>query len=266
MFAAFTLESQLGRIFCIAGQHEPHDISARYLLIAPIGEEMNKSRHVLSALVRTLDSHSKAAILPDLYGTGDSEGDFGDATLAAWREDIDQAIAWLGQGGDLHVIALRSGALLAADAATRHEFASMTFIHPVTDGKQWLNQLLRLRLAGGLLGNKDKETAADLRQQLAAGKPLEIAGYTISSALAHDIEDLNLATIDSAHPARVNWIELVTDKERPLMPVSQRVVDGWRAAGVDVISETVLGDSFWATQEISHCPQLLARVADRLGS
>ena len=162
------------------------------------------------------------------------------------------------------MVALRSGALLAADAAARHEFASVTMIHPVVDGKQWLNQLLRLRLAGGLLGSKEKETAAGLRQTLADGLSLEIAGYTISSELAHAIETLNLAAVSSDHLRRVEWIELVADGERPLMPVSQRVIDGWLADGVQVHAGTLVGDTFWATQEIAHCPQLLARFADRL--
>lgn len=264
MFSAFFLDDGPGRIFCIAGRPEQNEVTARYLLIAPFGEEMNKSRHVLSAFVRQLEEAGHAVIFPDLTGTGDSEGDFGDATLDAWRNDLDRAVSWLGGNGELHVIALRSGALLAADAAMRHAFASVTLIHPVVDGKQWLNQLLRLRLAGGLLGSKEKESAAGLRQKLSDGQALEIAGYTISSELAHSIESLSLVAVGSDRLRRVHWIELVADGERPLMAVSQRVIDGWLADGVQVEAETLVGDTFWATQEIAHCPQLLARFAESL--
>lgn len=38
-------------------------------------------------------------LLIDLYGTGDSGGDFGDATLPIWREDLRRGAAWLTERG-----------------------------------------------------------------------------------------------------------------------------------------------------------------------
>ena len=265
MIAAEFLDSRLGRIFCLQARQAQGLARGRAVVLPPFGEELNKSRHVLSALVRHLDAHSFDVVLPDLYGTGDSEGDFADADLNTWRADIEAAVASLPTGPRLHLIALRAGALLAVDAAARHPVDSLTLIHPVADGRQLLNQLLRLRLAGGLLGGGQQETAAELRQRLSAGETLEIAGYAISAALAGGIESLNLGTPDCATARRVNWIELVAEQGRALMPTSQRVVEAWQAAGVEVTTDTLVCDSFWATQEIAYCQDLVDRVCNMPG-
>ena len=261
MFEAYFLDSRLGRIFCTGARQSENRRKGRMLILAPFGEEMNKSRHVLSALVRQFDDAGFDVILPDLFGTGDSEGDFGDATIDVWRADIDSAIAHLQGDAPVMVVGMRAGALLAVDAAKRHAFDTLTLIHPVADGRQLVNQLLRLRLAGGLMGSKNSETAAELRQRLAAGEALEIAGYRISAALAAGLEALSLSATDARPARRVNWLELVAESGRPLMPVSERVIAGWREAGTDVNAESVVCDSFWATQEIAQCPRLVDRVA-----
>ena len=89
--------------------------------------------------------------MPDLYGTGDSEGDFGDAAIELWRRDIDVAIEHLPGTGDVISSACAwapSGSRCGVTAQVR----SLTLIHPVLDGRQQLTQMLRLRLAAGLMG------------------------------------------------------------------------------------------------------------------
>ena len=55
------------------------------------------------------------------------------------------------------------------------------------------------------------------------------------------------------------WLELVSEVERPLLPVSQRLIESWRNENDDirVHSQSVVGDTFWATQEIATAPALL---------
>ena len=205
-------------------------------------------------------------MLPDFYGTGDSAGDFGDASIDIWRADIAAAIDFLGGSEHLHLIGLRTGGLLAADAAGAHDIESLTLIHPIADGKQQLNQLFRLRLAGGLTGQKKSETVADLRHVLDQGESLEIAGYRISPAMADGLQSLALARMELRGVSRINWIELVKKQERPLMPVSQRVIDAWHEAGRAVVTDTVVCDTFWATQEIAQCPAVVEAVCRHVAS
>ena len=264
MFTAFFLDGQLGRLFCTGIVREAES-ARQFLILSPFAEEMNKSRHVLAALVRSLGDAGYGVLLPDLYGTGDSEGDFGAASIDVWRADIMLLIEQLADRGPVGLIGLRSGALLAADIANRHPVDSLTLIHPVADGRQQLNQLLRLRLAGGLTSGDNQESAAGLRQQLADGQSLEIAGYRLSPQMAAGLESLALAGMQFEGLEHLSWIELVTDPERPLMPVSQRVIDQWQQAGLSVDSETVVCDQFWATQEIARCPAVVEAVLRHMG-
>ncbi len=259
MFKAYFLDGQRGRLFCtdIVQEAQP---ARQFLILPPFAEEMNKSRHVLAALVRSLGDAGHSVLLPDLYGTGDSEGDFGSASIDVWRADIMMLIEHLAGQGSVSLIGLRCGALLAADIACRRAVDSLTLIHPIADGRQQLNQLLRLRLASGLTTDSQKESTADLRQKLADGQPLEIAGYWLSAEMASGLESLALATMQFEDLQRIAWIELVAAAERPLMPVSQRIVDQWQQAGLDVDSTTVVCDQFWATQEIAQCPAVVEAV------
>ncbi len=259
MFTAFFLDGRLGRLFCTAVVHEAEP-ARQFLILPPFAEEMNKSRHILAALLRALGQAGHGVLLPDLYGTGDSEGDFGAASIDVWRDDIMMLVEHLAAQGPVGLIGLRSGALLAADVASRRTVDSLTLVHPVADGRQQLNQLLRLRLAGGLTSGADKESASGLRKQLTDGQSLEIAGYWLSPQMATGLESLTLAGMQFAGLERIAWIELVADPERPLMPVSQRIIDQWQQTGLDVDSETVVCDQFWATQEIAQCPAVVDTV------
>jgi exosortase A-associated hydrolase 2 len=251
---AFFLDGVAGKLFCTGSLHElGQNPRRKVLIVPPFAEEMNKSRHVLAALAAAIGDAGHDVLMPDLFGTGDSAGDFSEATLATWRADLDVAIERLDPAGALELIGLRAGALLAADVTGRHEVKSMTLLQPLVDGKQQLTQMLRLRLAGGLMGGGEKETTSQLKQRLASGECLEIAGYGLSGQLAADLETLALAKCPPADVAQVHWIEVVPEPGRMLMPVSQKVIDGWRDNGVVVDSTVAVCDQFWATQEIAPC-------------
>jgi len=108
-----------------------------------------------------------------------------------------------------------------------------------------------------LTGGGRKETAAQLREQLAAGECLEIAGYGLSPQLAADLETLSLSAAPPTGIGQVSWIELAPEQDRPMMPVSQRLIDEWEAKGIPVSCKVVACDQFWATQEIAHCPAIV---------
>ena len=263
MREAFFLDGQAGRIFCTGVRHPsaPQEGPRPAALICPpFAEEMNKARHVTAALSRALAQAGYDVLLPDLFGTGDSEGDFGDATLDLWRADIDAGIAHLNSPTSLHLIGLRAGGLLAADAALRHQAKSLVLLHPQTDGRQQLTQFLRLRVAAGLMGDGEKEDLSELREKLADGGSLEIAGYRLSGQLAADLDSLRLIDMPPTSIASVHWIELAPRAGRPLMPASQRVIDAWAGNGVVTRTTSVVCDQFWATQEIAYCAEIIDRT------
>ena len=93
-----------------------------------------------------------------------------------------------------------------------------------------------------------------------AGNSVEVAGYSLSPALAAGLSAAGLAT---PPPVPVVWLEVGGEK---LSPASQRVVDGWREQGREAVTGAVAGEPFWATQEIAEAPALAAMTAERLSA
>ncbi|QBE63620.1 hydrolase 2, exosortase A system-associated [Pseudoduganella lutea] len=269
----FFLDSGAAARFCL--YHAPVGACrGAWLYLHPFAEEMNKSRRMAALQARALAQHGYAVLQLDLYGCGDSAGDFGDARWEIWQEDAARGLAWLEQqsGCAAGLWGLRLGALLALDVAQQMAQArplpGLLLWQPVTNGSQFLTQFLRLKVASQMLtdgrdgGNNSGGTAA-LKQSLAAGQALEIAGYTIDPALALAIET---RSADKFTPPAcpVHWFDIAAESGRPLSPAAARAVSALGAAGATVSTHVVAGPQFWATQEIEECQTLLDATIESL--
>ena len=254
----FFLESARGRLFCLSLKPTTKT-NAGILYLQPFAEEMHKSRRMAALQARAFAHAGFAVLQVDLTGCGDSAGDFGDATWEAWRDDVRLAHAWLAAqiSGDITLWGLRLGACLAVDMAA--ELAQVTRLllwQPVNNGEQFLNQFLRIKLASEMLSEGRAKTGTkDLLAMLAAGTSIEVGGYLLSPAMAQHLLLIKLA--EQIPHCAVEWIEVGVEAGDHVTPASQRVVDTWRAAGVEVRTRTVPGDPFWVTQEIAECPGLI---------
>ena len=196
-------------------------------------------------------------LLPDLWGTGDSEGDFADARWEVWLEDLRAAVLLLRDRGveSVDLVALRLGALLACELVASLPLAlgRLVFWQPVISGRQYLTQFLRLRVASAL-ADGGGQTVRAIREELDRVGAVEIGGYQLSLPLARAIEGAGLAPVRSIH---TTWFDVSNNPDRPLAPVAQQAVDAWRARGLTVDVERVGGDAFWTTQEITEAPELI---------
>lgn len=199
--------------------------------------------------------------VPDLYGTGDSEGDFGDASWDAWREDIDHLVSLLLHRGvtSLCFWGLRLGALLALDCAGKYRdiLNTLLFWQPVVNGKTFLTQFLRLKVAADMLEANRKTTTRELREQLEAGGSVEVAGYQLASGLALPIDRLCLTDIPLRELPGITWLELLPGEGRPVPAMTENAVTDMRAAGVDVDFHSLVGEPFWSLQELAVVPGLI---------
>lgn len=266
MQQAFFLKGGSGDLFCIGELHPDRNLARQSVLIVPpFAEEMNKSRHLMAALARQAGHAGYDVLLFDFFGTGDSEGDFSDASITVWRSDIDAVIRHMDPQARLHIVGFRAGALMAVDAATRHEVHSLTLVHPQLSGKQQLDDMLRLRLTASLMGG-GRERISALRRRLLAGDTLEIAGYRLSPELASGLDALALSRFSGRTPARVNCVEIVSEPADQIRTGLQQAIDDWRSAGSVVNCETTLCGEFWATREISPCETLVDDIVHCLSS
>ncbi|MFX6218118.1 hypothetical protein ABTF55_20180, partial [Acinetobacter baumannii] len=67
------------------------------------------------------------------------------------------------------------------------------FWQPMTSGKLALQQFLRLKLAAEMAGGASKGLMEQLKAELTAGRPVEVAGYRLGASLASGLEAARLA-------------------------------------------------------------------------
>jgi uncharacterized protein len=270
MLAPRFLDGPQGRMLAVAyrpaGADPPHWV----LVVPPLFEELNKCRRTLSLLGQTLANQGSGCLVPDLLGTGDSDGALRDATWETWMENLSRARDWLaGQGARaprVDLLAVRAGALLAWDwlAAGAPDCGRLILWQPVATGRQLVNQLLRLRLAAGLLGPGTGETAATLRGRLDRDRWIEIAGYGLPADLIANLEASALSDPGERSLAGVSWYQVVSAPEQALPPAALSQAASWSAAGLPTELTAVVADAFWATQEIVEGRALVAATAGRL--
>ena len=203
----------------------------------------------------------------DLYGCGDSEGDFGDATWARWVEDVVCAASWLRSetGRAPALWAVRAGCLLASEAARRCDWLpDLLLWQPSPSGQQVLQQMLRLQVVGQMLDGSATARPArgHLRERLAGGESVEVAGYAIGPELARGLESAKLEFGDGG---RIAWLEVASDPEPTLSPAARMRLDAL-GPGSRVDARVVHGIPFWQTQEITECPALIDATLNILES
>ncbi len=258
----FFLDAHPGRRFCV---FYPAIGTCRgsVLYVHPFAEEMNKSRRMAALQARALAASGISVLTLDCYGCGDSSGDFREARWDIWKADIAAGVAWLRQrtAAPISMWGLRLGALLMLDVANSSDqpFERLVLWQPVLSGRTFLTQFLRLRLASDMLnGTGEKPSVQGLRERLAAGETLEIAGYELASPLATALDGLELA--DLGLPGTPHeWLEI---GDGPQTPATTQVIEAWTKRGILVRNQRLQGEPFWQTQEITECPELIVRTTE----
>jgi exosortase A-associated hydrolase 2 len=234
------------------------------VVVPPFAEEMNRSRRMVALQARELASQGIRVLVFDLFGTGDSDGDFGDARWEGWLADLDVVVSSArASGARASLLGIRLGALLAVEAAARApDLDTIALWQPCTSGKVYLRQFLRLRMAESLINDKPGagSVSASLAE-LAAGESLEIAGYRLAPALAEAVQARSFDNLRPQPRQRLRWLDVVAAEGDPPPAATQGVVAAWSAAGVDVRAEAVQGEPFWSLQEITVAPRLLPATA-----
>lgn len=257
------LEGVSGKLFANLYLPEYVNNPTAWIIVFPaFGDEMNKCRGMVSSQARSLSRAGFAVLVPDLYGTGDSEGDFSDADWSVWCSDMQRLVEWAkGKGAfSISFLGVRLGCLLAADVASSLDFTPdrLVFWQPISDGKQAMTQFLRLRVASTMMSG-EKITVADLRSLSSQGTAIEVAGYEIASDLLEAIDQLKLEVLLQSD-CDITWIEVVSNKDKPLPLGSRKKIEALQGMGKRIDVTLITGDAFWSTQEITNLPQLIVNT------
>lgn len=264
------LEGSAGKLFTV--YYPPSSIApnSHVILHAPaFAEEMNKSRQMVSLQARELYDQGIGVLIVDLFGSGDSEGDFGEARWDIWLKDLETACNWLRNQGieRISLWGLRMGALLAMDFAAQrnHSFENLFLWHPALNGATLIMQFLRLRVASALFlsdSQTKSETTSELRDQLLAGQSVEVAGYELGPGLIGPLMKLRLDRFQQVPFKRVHVFELVLEEGKPSSTANRKFVSAMLEKNIAIELQTVQGTSFWSTQEIAIAPSLLKKTTD----
>lgn len=253
MLRPFFLDRKDGsRRFCLL-HGDPAHARAGLLYVHPFAEEMNKTRRMAALQARTLAARGFAVLQIDLRGCGDSDGDFGDASWQGWLDDLDAARAlWKSWAtAPLLLWGLRAGCLLASDRAQAWgDVPAQLWWQPVTQGRSQLTQWLRLRQSTDMMAGQKSDTK-QLRQQLAEGESLHIAGYRCAPELLLPMEQAGL----HEPQGQLAWLEVAAEASAELLPGSTSLLAGWSRRPQTALS--LPGPMFWQSVEIEEAPALV---------
>lgn len=263
----FFFDAAPGTRFCLYHAPDPHvEPRGAILYVHPFAEELNRTRRMAALQSRAFAALGYAVLQIDLFGCGDSCGDFHDGDWNLWKSDLALAAGWLAErtSGPLHLWGVRLGGLLALDFARSATVDSIILWQPFMSGRACINQFLRLRLARmqessvpapGSTTAPPRSTAA-LRAQLAVHGVIEVGGYEVAVPLVRAID-----ACDAAHirlpPCTVHWFSSAAAVPSKVAESAARLAERWAADGVALHFHQVAGVPFWAADDTPECPALL---------
>lgn len=261
------IEGLRGKLFVLLRKPRRQETGRCVLIVPPFAEEMNKSRRMFTEVAQGLVARGVAAVLPDLYGTGDSEGEFREADWEVWKDDLVRTASWAAEQGWAvsALLCLRLGCILGAQVAATlpQPLERSVFWQPVLDGERFMTQFLRLRVAASMMEDR-KESVTNLRARLRRGEYLEVAGYELDSRILEQVDQARLGAALHEQLGELYWMEIVRDADLRMPASSAKVIEGAAGKLRSIRGETVAGEPFWASTEIVRLPALVERTVRAL--
>ncbi|MCE3608184.1 hydrolase 2, exosortase A system-associated [Massilia sp. P8910] len=235
------------------------------LYVHPFADELNKSRRMATLQARRFAAAGYAVLQIDMFGCGDSCGDFSQARWEAWKDDLEVARAWLAErtpGLPMHLWGIRLGGLLALDFACGAPVDGVILWQPFLNGRTCINQFLRQGLAARMQDGDPARfgTTSQLRADLLARGMLEVGGYELAAPLVQAIDACDAAALPLP-PCRVHWFASASPAPARLAASAERIARRWSAHGVTLHFYPIEGRPFWGANDIAECPALLAATS-----
>lgn len=238
----------------------PHPFLGDVLVVQAFAEELNRCRAMVGLQARALAALGMGVLILDPHGAGDSAGEFEQASWDGWRHDMQMGVAWLREHGQgcRTLWGVRLGALMAAEIAQADAGIDRLLLWmPVVNGKIYWTQFLRIRIAAEMTLADGIKSTDLLRQQSARGEVVEASGYRVGSALARQLDQLQMPGSDGLVRKSVLWCETTTSADAAPPRASVKVIEGWRAGGAQVEMIQATGPSFWLAHDREVAPMLI---------
>ncbi|MBT3067070.1 hydrolase 2, exosortase A system-associated [Rhodoferax sp. U11-2br] len=264
---AFFLDGARGQRFCLLHTPPPEQpMRGHVVYVHPFAEEMNASRRMAARQARAMAHAGYAVLQMDLMGCGDSSGHFEEASWETWVADVALAQRWMLERcpGVAWLWGVRAGCLLAAQACRQdHQPTRLLLWQPVLSGKQHLHQFLRLQMAGDMVRGDSSRGTSHLMHLLEQGESVEVAGYSVSAALAQGLARADLEALPAG--TQIVCLELGEADSSTISPALSAQVQRWLTSGCHARAEVVAGSVFWQMQESADSPAWRATSLRCLG-
>jgi exosortase A-associated hydrolase 2 len=234
------------------------------LYVHPFAEEMNRARRMAALQARALAALGYGVLQIDLYGCGDSSGDFGDARWDLWKDDLAQRrrLAKRSASAAGHAVGTAPG------RAARPRLCAQRLViryRPCCCGSRlsgpaFLTQFLRLRVASALLeeGAERCGTSA-CAQALRAGECSRSPATTWRRTWPRHRCARSARSLMPACP--VHWFEALKSADgacrparRASAPLGARAASCWTCTALPC-------PPFWTTPEITVGPEWLVATS-----
>jgi pimeloyl-ACP methyl ester carboxylesterase len=207
------------------------------LLCYPIGHEYMRAHWAFRRLAGILSRSGFHVLRFDYFGTGDSSGEYIEANISQWKNDVGTAVRELVDMSGVKAVSMvgvRLGATLAAQATIeRIRFKDLVLWDPVVIGRDYIGELrtLHQNLFSGADGGPEKEGFA------------ELVGYSFSVELVSEIEKINL--FEQPHCKVEKVFIVVSEARREYL----KLAHGLRGRGTDLEYRFVPDSTNWANLE-----------------
>jgi len=219
----------------------------------PFGDEKKCSHRALAETARALAGAGVAVLRFDFTGCGDSGGDFRDATVTKWKEDVHSALDLLAErigGGTRGLFGLRLGASIAAlVAAERSDVQRLILWEPIPNGTRAFEADLRRKLIKQMMTDGTRGSRKEMMERLERGESeIDLDGFPIGGTLYRELRQVDLLGED--HPFRGEVLVVQISFNTRVGADAQRLYDSYSDAGADATLVPVAASPLWNRLEL----------------
>lgn len=239
----FFFQSPGGQLYGVYAPPTGKDRHEAVVLCAPTGHEYITTHWCLRLLATDLSRVGFHVLRFDYSCMGHSWGEFEDASVARWEEDVGAAIRELaGRSGvaAVSLVGLRLGASLAYRATRRTPVRHLVLWDPVSGGREYVGQLRRMQRQGA--------------QGDTPGAPVEeLLGYFYPAGLVGELEQIDLAAV----APRCDRTSLLLSEDSP---GTTRLLERLAGRGPRPAIESVTNHERWGDANAHHLQLLLPQA------
>jgi len=252
-------QSQNGRRLCGVWRASTPAPGNCWIICPPFAEEEKSAHRTLVELADSLFAKGDAVLGFAYSGTGDSDGEFENASLTNWCEDILNACEYSRARhpqSALGLIGLRLGASLAAQVAEQIGADNIILIEPILRGRSFLMQLgARKKLRAMMTEEEGGSQKAEVRSQDAKFEDLD--GWPLGETLREELRVLDL----SSHPPKIKGGVLALQVS-PREQISPALEQFARALNEGASTQAVVMPPFWNRLDHVDSSPLIEAVAN----